>query len=454
MPERVDADVCVVGAGYAGLTAARRLSQQGKSVVVLEARDRVGGRIWTYQLPDGSPVDRGGAWLAPKHDAIFELAGEVGVSTYKTWVKGAHLLIDGERTRRYTGLIPKISPLAVVSIALAQWRLDRMAKQVPLESPWTATRAAEWDSRSIASWLERTGIQTPIARDLFEMAVRGLFTGDLNDVSFLHLLFLAHAHGSINTLFSIEGGAQENMVEGGAGSIAQRIADELGDAVRLRAPVRAITQRDDRVLVDTGEGEVAVSSAFAVVTVPPALALEIVFAPALADDRLTLYRNAVAGPETKTLVVYDEPFWRADGFSGQTSEPRSASEVTLDATPASGRPGVIASFTFGPVAERVDALDPSERRRAVLDALTARLGPKAASPSEFIETAWRSEEWTRGCSMAHLPPGILTRYGPLLRQPFGRVHWAGTETATTSHGAIDGAVRSGNRAAAEILDRA
>jgi monoamine oxidase len=210
-----------------------------------------------------------------------------------------------------------------------------------------------------------------------------------------------------------------------------------------------VTQRGDHVVVDTGD--ITVSAHHAVVTVPPALAAEIAFDPALPDDRLTLYRSAVAGPETKTLVVYDEPFWRADGFSGQTSEPGSASEVTLDASPVSGRPGVIASFTFGAVAARVDALDAAERRRAVLDRLTARLGPRATSPTEFIETPWWKEEWTRGCSMAHLPPGILTRYGPLLRQPFGRVHWAGTETSTTSHGAIDGAVRSGERAAAEIL---
>jgi monoamine oxidase len=326
-----------------------------------------------------------------------------------------------------------------------------MAKKVPLDAPWDAPRATEWDSRSVASWLERSGIRTTLARDLFEMAVRGLFTGDLSDVSFLHLLFLVRAHGSINTLFSIEDGAQENMVDGGMGSIAQRVAGELGDAVHVNAAVQSIGSRHDRVLTTTGE--LVVTAPHAVVAVPPALLLEIDFDPVLPNDRLMLYRNDIAGPETKTLVVYDEPFWRGAGLSGQTAAPGTAAEVTIDASPASGRPGVIASFTFGPVAEGLDALDPDERRHAVVAALTHRLGPRAASPIEFIETAWWSEQWTRGCSFAHLRPGILSRYGPLLRAPLGRIHWAGTETATTSHGAIDGAVRSGRRAAAEILDR-
>jgi monoamine oxidase len=196
---------------------------------------------------------------------------------------------------------------------------------------------------------------------------------------------------------------------------------------------------------------VSVTARHVVVTVPPALALEIEFDPVLPPDRLALYRHSTAGPETKTLLVYDEPFWRAAGFSGQSAEPKSASEVTIDASPAAGAPGVLASFTFGPVAERIDALDAAERRRLVLASMVERFGPRAGTPSDVIETPWWKEEWSRGCSMAHWSPGILTRYGPLLRQPYGRVHWAGTETATVSYGAIDGAVRSGERSAREIL---
>ena len=449
MAERVDADVCIVGAGYAGLTAAWRLTQAGKAVVVLEARDRVGGRIWTHELSDGSPVDRGGGWIANRHDAMLGLAAEFGVGTYKTWTKGAHLLVGGGRIRRYTGVIPKISPLAILQIARAGMKLDRMAKQLDVDAPWASQHASDWDTQTIASWVNSSGLRNRLGRELFESALRGMFTSDLTDTSLLHLLFLVRSAGNWNTLVSIEGGYQENLAEGGAGRTARLVADKLGDAVRLNAPARSITQGVDHVTVEA-DGTTVVAQR-AIVATPPALTLDIAFDPALPDDRLALYRRSVAGHETKTLVVYDQPFWREDGYSGQTAGPGTAAEVTLDASPAGGAPGVIASFTFGPVAERIDALEAGERRAAVLSELVARLGPRAATPIDFVETPWWTEEWTRGCTMAHWGPGTLTTYGHLIREPFGRIHWAGTETARTSHGAMDGAVRSGERAAAEIL---
>jgi len=447
----LEVDVCVVGAGFAGIGAARRLARHGRSVAVLEARPRVGGRTWTERR-GGVALDRGGAWLAPQHHAAFGLVGELGVQTYKTYVAGMHLLAGDGSVRRYRGLIPRISPRAVLSIALAQLRVDRMARTVPLEAPWAARRASRWDSRSVGAWLREHRVHTQIGNDLFEMAVRGLFAApDMDDVSLLNLLFLVRAHGRIENLFSIEGGAQENLVNGGLGALAEKAAHELGDAVHLDAPVRSITQADDRVVVDGGR--LAVTARFAVVAVPPALALEIAFDPPLPDARRNLYRQAVAGVETKTLVVYDEPFWRADGMSGQSAGPGSAAEVTIDASPSSGTPGVLASFTFGRVARRVDAVSESERRALVLDALVERFGQRASSPVDVVETAWWDERWSRGCSMAHFPPGVLGRYGTLLRAPFGRVHWAGTETATVSYGAVDGALRSGERAATEIVER-
>jgi monoamine oxidase len=445
----VDADVCVVGAGYAGLTAARRVLQAGASVIVLEARNRVGGRVWTQPTPDGAPIDMGGTWLGPGQDAAYALVAETGGRTYPTWDEGETVFAGRDSVKRFAGLVPPINPIALASISIGMARLDAMAKRVPLDEPWTARRAKTWDTRSAGQWIDAATIPSGDGHGLLRAAVRGLMTCDPAEVSLLHLLYLIRSANGLNHLLSVKDGYQQDRVEGGAQTMAHHIAAELGDSLRLECPVREVTQDADGVVVG-GDG-LEVRAGRVVVAIPPTLAGHISFEPELPVDRLLLAQSMPAGSILKASVVYEEPFWRADGLTGQSVATSSPIEMTLDASPVAGVPGVLAAFAFGPHGRALGKHEPGDRRLVVLETLTARFGPRAARPVHYEEIDWATEPWTRGCSMAHMPPGVLTQFGRALRAPVGRIHWAGTETATESHGTIDGAIRSGERAAAEVL---
>ena len=445
----MDADVCVVGAGYAGLTAARRITQAGASVIVLEARDRVGGRVWTQPAPDGAPIDMGGTWLGPGQDAAYALVAETGGRTYPTWDEGETVFAGRNPVKRFGGLVPPISPIALASVSLGMARLDAMAKRVPLDEPWSARRAKTWDARSAGQWVDAGTLPSAEGQRLLAAAVRGLMTCDPAEVSLLHLLYLIRSANGLNHLLSVKDGYQQDRVEGGAQTMARHIAAELGDSVHLECPVRDVTQDDGGVLVRADGCEVRAGRV--VVAIPPTLSGHIAYEPQLPVDRVLLAQSMPAGSILKASVVYEEPFWRADGLTGQSVATTSPIEMTLDASPVAGTPGVLAAFAFGPHGRALGALDPAERRRLVLETLTTRFGPRAAHPFHYEDIDWATEPWTRGCSMAHMPPGVLTQFGRALRAPVGRIHWAGTETATVSHGTIDGAIRSGERAAGEVL---
>lgn len=450
MTAHIETDVCIVGAGYAGLTAARRLRQEGKDVVVLEARDRVGGRVWTRHSHSGAPVDLGGTFLGPRQDRILALAAEVDVTTYRTNLVGDSILARGDRIQRYDAKkIPRVNPVALASFGQAAARLDRMAKTVPVDAPWDAPRADEWDAQSIRSWVTRRNVPTREAREMLEATLSFLFASHLSEVSLLNLLFLIRSGGGLVNFMQIEDGYQHFQVHGGAQSIAQRVADELGEAIRLSCPVREIVQSADKVEVRaTG---LTVDARHVIVAVPPALAGHLRYDPPLPGDKALLLHQVPAGTEVKVVVVYDQPFWRADGLCGASVDTRDPFEVTLDTSPEDGSTGVIALYAAGPRARQLEAAGADERRRIALSILTRRFGARAADPVELHEQNWAEQEWTRGCSQGHFGPGVLTQFGRQLRRPVGRIHFAGTETAGESHGAIDGAVRSGERAAAEVL---
>jgi monoamine oxidase len=442
--------VCIVGAGYAGLTAARRLNQGGKSVVVLEARDRVGGRVYSMESQSGAVLDMGGTFIGPKQDRLAALLKEMGASTFKTNMEGKSLLASYGKTRRYDARkTPRLNPVGLASFGQAVLRLDALAKKVPLDAPWDAPHAQDLDAQTIASWLSRISVPTRTARDLLSATFRALFASELNEVSLLNALFLIHSGGGLVNFMSVEGGYQDSQVEGGMQTAANRMAEDLGNALVVGAPVRAITQSTKGATVDA-DG-ITVTAERVVMAIPPALAGHVRYDPILPPEHAILFHLMPGGTEIKTIAVYDEPFWREDGLAGSSAAMDDLAEVTLDTSQPDSPLGVLASYAAGGKARTLARMSDPDRRAAILRIFTTRFGPKAAKPVEMVELNWAAEQWTRGCSMARMGPGVITNFYRNIREPHGRIHWAGTETATVSHGAIDGAVRSGERVAAEIL---
>ena len=444
MSELSTTDVVVIGAGVSGLTAARRLEQAGRPVVVIEAGDRVGGRTMNLDVADGVITEGGGQWVGPGQDRVLSLLDELGLETFKTHIDGKSIYHRRGRSKRYEGLIPPLSPLALADFAQLQLRLERMARTVPVEAPWTARRAASWDATTFGHWLDANAA-TAEAKAMFTVGFSVTNAEDPHATSLLVQLARIRGSGGIDHALNITDGAQESRVVGGTVRIAERLAEDLGGAVVLDSPVVEIAHDADGVLVRSARVDVRADRV--IVAMSPADATRIRVTPDLPTRRVMLQRRWSSGAESKLFAVYDRPFWREEGLSGQAVSDLPVAKYVVDNSPPDAGVGILLTFLG------TDAIldDPAARCSAFLDDLTVLFGAQAASPTAYLEKDWTHERWISGC-VGSRPPGSLIECTDADRRPVGRIHWAGTETATINQGYLDGAVRAGERAAQEALN--
>lgn len=449
------ADVVVVGAGFAGLSAARKLVAAGHDVLVVEARGRVGGRSLNHAVTaagatPGTVVEVGGQWVGPTQDRVLALIDELGLSTFKTYNDGKLVDFRDARRSEYAGRIPPGALVGAAEAQIAIIRLNSMAADVPLHAPWTAAKAVEWDSQTFQTWID-ANLLSKNGKALLQLAIESVFSAQPRDLSLLHVLFYIHSAGSLDNLINTEGGAQDSRIVGGSQRVALALAAELGQRILLQAPVERIEQDDAGVVVRGTNFRVHAQRA--IIAIPPTLAGRIRYAPALDGLRDQLTQRMPMGTVIKVQCVYPTPFWRDAGLNGQATSDTGPVKLTFDNSPPDASVGVMMGFIEGEDGRKALRQTADERRQDTIASFVRYYGEAARQPLEYIEQSWAAEEWTRGCYAGYFPPGVWLDYGEALRAPIGRLHWAGTETAEIWNGYFDGAVRSGERAADEVATR-
>ncbi|TGD87150.1 flavin monoamine oxidase family protein [Mycolicibacterium sp. CH28] len=439
----MDYDVVVIGAGFAGLAAARELTKNGIRTVVLEGRDRVGGRSSTTTLA-GVPVDLGGTFVGPSQDAVLALAAELDCPTAPTYYQGANLIRWRGKVRSYRGTVPKLSLLSLLDIGRIQWQFERLGRGVDITQPWTAHNAKRLDATTLGGWLRSVGASAS-SRDLLSVMSRVSWGAEPDELSMLHVVRYVKAAGGLDRMLDVVGGAQQDHFPGGTQQIADKMAAELGERVRLNSVVSRIEWSSDAVAVTSSSG--VVEARRAIVAIPPAHRLGIDIAPPPPIGYQQLAQRWPQGALSKAYAAYPRPFWRDQGLSGQALSDRGPVFITFDVSPGADGPGILLGFVDS---RGFDALPPEQRRQQALAGFSGLFGPDAENPTDYLDHCWGAEPFAPGGPTAAVPPGAWTEFGPLLREPVGPLHWAGTETADEWTGFFDGAVRSGQRAAAEV----
>jgi monoamine oxidase len=442
-------DVVIVGAGLAGLTAARALAAAGVDVLVLEAQRRVGGRTLTAHPDPAVFLDHGGQWVSPGQERVVALAGELGVSLFPSWDEGLTVGWENGSRSTYRGLFPPGNGEAEAAVRTGARALTELARRLPGGRPWDAAEAAAWDAQTFRRWLEEH-VAHPRARASLSRALEGVFGGGPGELSLLAALAIIRsgAH-EITRLVSPRDLGPERRFAGGAQQLCERMAEPLGDRVLLDAYVSRVEHGPGGAKVTAGG--LTVSARRAIVTLPPALAGRLRYVPALPAARDHLTQRTPMGWVIKVHCVYPTRFWAEEGLSGKVASDEGAIRATADNSPPSGSPGILVGFFEGAAARRLAAAGAPERRAAAVADFVRYFGPRAADPLAYHEHSWGDDEFARGAYGGYWAPGVWTAYGQALRAPIGVLHWAGTETSEAWNGKLEGAIHSGEHAAREVL---
>lgn len=448
-------DVVIVGAGAAGLSAARELGESGVSVRVLEARERVGGRTECGQFSSGTAIELGGQWLGPTQDAALELAAELGLHTFRVHDEGKTLLFAEGRRREGTGDSDDAFGLGSDgSAAFARFVefVDETARSIDRASPWHSPDARKLDAMSASEWVD-TNCEHDLARRFAHIMLATIFAAESTEYSALHMLFYLSSGGGLHRMMTTIDGAQELRVEGGTHQISERLAEQIDGEIVLNAPVRKIEQsgKDEQYPVTITADGSQHQCKHVIVTAPPVIASRLDYQPPLPADRFTALSQMTPGDVIKFQIEYEKPFWREAGLNGTVlSLDHAVSLIYDNCVPSSDR-GILVAFVEGHHAREFASMTESERARAVIGNLVHYFGQEAADPLEVLQRNWTEEQYTRGCYGGRFGTGLWTTVGPKLAEPYGLIHWAGAETAQKWNGYIDGAITSGRRAAREVV---
>jgi monoamine oxidase len=446
-----EVDFAVIGAGLAGLATAVALQAGGASVAVFEARDRVGGRVLSAPELEGAPagpplvLDLGAQWVGPGQTEVLRWIQELRLHLVPCGGSGRAIWdLDGHVRPGGAGL-PPLPPRALADLLAGGVRAGIMARQISPDAPWQARKAADWDRVTAADWIGRH-LRTPAARAYAEILVRGDLAIEPRETSMLNLLFDLRSPGSARNLAR----AESFRLREGTEELARRLVERVRDKIRFADPVRAVAADAGGVTVESDGA--AVRCRRVAVCLPPPLAGKLAYTPELPPARASLLAGMTMAASVKFHAVYQRPFWRDQGLNGRAMSATEAVALTYDNSPddTSGR-GVLVGLVVADQARRLSGLDPAGREREILASLGRLLGARAAAPDAIVIQDWQQEEWTQGCYAAFFPPGGWTSYGSAFRAPCGRIHWAGTETTGEWNGYMEGALRSGKRAAAEML---